>query len=62
MELNEKAGIYMEVPCDKCGKQPTTRWYGHTSVRLCSNPACYEHYDNLYREMIEDDDEMKGRS
>jgi hypothetical protein len=48
---------YTEIPCDKCGVIPSYSWYGHTSVRLCSKRGCYEYYDNLYREMIEDDDD-----
>jgi hypothetical protein len=48
---------YAEIPCDKCGAIPTTRWYGHTSVRICSNPACYEHYDRMYKEMMEEEDD-----
>jgi hypothetical protein len=54
--------VYTEIPCDKCGKQPSARWFGSTNVRLCNNPTCYEHYDNLYREMVEEDDGMKGES
>jgi hypothetical protein len=54
---NERAVVYTEIPCDKCGEQPTTRWYGDTCLRLCSNSACYEHYDRIYKEMMEEDDE-----
>jgi hypothetical protein len=62
---NRDSVVYIEIPCDKCGEQPSTRWYGRTCVRLCSKHECYEHYDNLFKKMLEEDDEnaeMKGKS
>jgi pentatricopeptide repeat protein len=61
MTINEISGAYSGIPCDKCEKQPTTRWYGLTCIRLCSKQDCYDHYDRIYKEMIEEDeDELKG--
>jgi hypothetical protein len=48
---------YTEIPCDKCGEIPSCSWYGHTSVRLCSKYECYEYYDIIYKEMMEEDDD-----
>lgn len=41
------------IACDaRCG-DISTRWFGHTSVRICENPACRDYFQRDYDEVIE---------
>ena len=48
---------YAKLPCDKCGKTPSTRWYGFTNVRLCNNPECDSYFHDKYMDMLLNDEE-----
>ncbi len=46
------------IPCDApmC-KNEGTRWFGETSVRICENKACREHFNTVMNKLYENEND-----